>query len=358
MSAFSDADEFFMRRAISVARQNLGATGSNPSVGCVLVKDGTIIAEAATSPSGRPHAERNALNIAGEAARGATAYVTLEPCSHHGKTPPCASGLIEAGIARVVVAVDDPDIRVSGRGYEMLRHAGVTVETGLLQDEAKRGLIAYLNRQVKKRPYVILKLAVSADGKIGIRGQRQVKITGPEAKAFTYLQRAESDAILVGIGTALNDDPELTVRLPGLEDRSPIRIILDEQLRLPLASKLVQSARTVPVIVVSASPDQSRQSSLQDHGVEVLKSDSLDQLLLELGSRGISQLFVEGGALVAKSFLQAGLVDRIVLLEGRVTVGEAGLETPLARQDISDEFQLIEEHPPGLDRCYIYERPF
>lgn len=358
MSNFSAADHQFMARAIDVARSNLGATGSNPSVGCVLVKDGHIIAEAATSPSGRPHAERNALNIAGEKARGATAYVTLEPCSHFGKTPPCANGLIDAGIARVVVAVDDPDVRVSGRGYEMLRQAGIQVETGLLQDKAKRGLIGYLNRQVKKRPYVILKLALSADGKIGRKGKGQVTITGPDAKQFTYQQRAESDAILVGIGTALADDPELTVRLSGLEDRSPIRIILDEQLRLPLGSKLVQSAASVPVISVSSKPDALRAKALQDARVEVVTADGLDALLQVLGARGVSQLFVEGGASVAASFIKAGLVDRIILLQGNITIGRDGLESPLDRQNIPAEFQLIEERQFGPDQCYIYERPF
>jgi diaminohydroxyphosphoribosylaminopyrimidine deaminase/5-amino-6-(5-phosphoribosylamino)uracil reductase len=357
MDSFSAADQTFMARAIDVARQNLGATGSNPSVGCVLVKDGVVLAEAATSLSGRPHAERNALNIAGEAARGATAYVTLEPCSHHGKTPPCAGGLIEAGIARVVVAVDDPDIRVSGRGYQMLRDAGIAVETGLLRNEAKRGLIGYLNRQVKKRPYVILKLAVSTDGMIGRKGEGQVAITGPEAKQFTYQQRAESDAILVGIGTALADDPELTVRIAGSEDRSPIRIILDEQLRLLLGSKLVQSAGQVPVIVVSSKPDRDRAEALRAAGVEVLELAGLEALLDELGARGISQLFVEGGASVAKSFVDAHLVDRVILLQGQGVIGETGVETPINRQNIPTEFQLIEESLLGTDQCSIYERP-
>jgi diaminohydroxyphosphoribosylaminopyrimidine deaminase/5-amino-6-(5-phosphoribosylamino)uracil reductase len=358
MSDFSAADEAFMARAIAVARKNMGATASNPSVGCVLVKDGIILAEAATSPSGRPHAERNAINLAGDAARGATAYVTLEPCSHHGKTPPCANGLIEAGITRVVVAVDDPDTRVSGRGYQMLSDAGITVETGLLRNEAKRGLIGYLTRQVKKHPYVILKLAVSADGMIGIEGRGQVKITGPEAKQFTYVQRAESDAILVGIGTALNDDPELTVRIDGLEDRSPIRIILDEQLRLPLTSKLVQSASTVPVIVVSSNPDATRANAMAEAGVEVLALEGLGALLDELGQRGISQLFVEGGAKVAKSFLDQKLVDRLYLLQGEVTIGNDGVESPLNRQNIPAEFDVIDESPLGADRCFTYERPF
>uniref|UniRef100_UPI003EBE1479 bifunctional diaminohydroxyphosphoribosylaminopyrimidine deaminase/5-amino-6-(5-phosphoribosylamino)uracil reductase RibD n=1 Tax=Agrobacterium leguminum TaxID=2792015 RepID=UPI003EBE1479 len=247
-------DERFMARAIEVSLRHQGQTLTNPSVGCVLVKDGKIIAEAVTAIGGRPHAERQALEIAGEAARGATAYVTLEPCSHWGKTPPCANALVEYGVARVVVAVDDPDERVSGRGYTILRDAGIVVETGLLRDEGKRALAGYLTRQVKKRPHVILKLAVSADGMIGRKGEGQVGITGPEARHAVHQLRARCDCILVGIRTAIADDPELTVRIAGLEDRSPVRIVLDRQFELPLTSKLVKTVREVPVIIAALPP--------------------------------------------------------------------------------------------------------
>ncbi|CUX29898.1 bifunctional diaminohydroxyphosphoribosylaminopyrimidine deaminase/5-amino-6-(5-phosphoribosylamino)uracil reductase RibD [Agrobacterium deltaense] len=247
-------DERFMARAIEVSLRHQGQTLTNPSVGCVLVKDGKIIAEAVTAIGGRPHAERQALEIAGEAARGAAAYVTLEPCSHWGKTPPCANALVEYGVARVVVAVDDPDERVSGRGYTILRDAGIVVETGLLRDEGKRALAGYLTRQVKKRPHVILKLAVSADGMIGRKGEGQVAITGPEARHAVHQLRARCDCILVGIRTAIADDPELTVRIAGLEDRSPVRIVLDRQFELPLTSKLVKTVREVPVIIAALPP--------------------------------------------------------------------------------------------------------
>lgn len=244
-------DERFMAAALRLARRNLGLTSTNPSVGCIIVNEGTIVGRAVTAPGGRPHAETQALAEAGEQARGATAYVTLEPCSHHGKTPPCADALIASGIARVVVSILDPDERVAGRGVVMLRDAGIAVDIGTLHEEGRRVLEAYLMRQRKKRPHVTLKLAVSADGMIGRRGEGQVRISGAVARAQVQILRAETDAILVGIGTAVADDPQLTVRLPGLEERSPIRIVLDRRLDLPLDSKLVRTARDVPLIVVA-----------------------------------------------------------------------------------------------------------
>ncbi len=249
MSASPD-DAQFMQEAIRLGLLHLGQTSTNPSVGCVVVRDGKIVGRGTTAVGGRPHAEPQALAEAGELARGATAYVTLEPCSHHGKTPPCADALIASGVSRVVISVTDPDERVSGRGIAMLRDAGITVETGLLENEGRHSLAAYLTRQTKNRPYVILKLAVSQDGMIGRMGEGQIAITGPEARAEVQQLRAETDAILVGIGTAVADDPELTVRIPGLEGRSPVRVVLDPLLELPLTSKLVRTARQVPVIVV------------------------------------------------------------------------------------------------------------
>ncbi|MFK0204427.1 bifunctional diaminohydroxyphosphoribosylaminopyrimidine deaminase/5-amino-6-(5-phosphoribosylamino)uracil reductase RibD [Agrobacterium sp. NPDC090283] len=407
-------DERFMARAIEVSLRHQGQTLTNPSVGCVLVKDGQIIAEAVTAIGGRPHAERQALEIAGEAARGATAYVTLEPCSHWGKTPPCANALVEYGVARVVVAVDDPDERVSGRGYTILRDAGIVVETGLLRAEGKRALAGYLTRQMKKRPHVILKLAISADGMIGRKGEGQVAITGPEARHAVHELRARCDCILVGIRTAIADDPELTVRLAGLEERSPVRIVLDRQFELPLTSKLVRSAREVPVVVAAlppsalpgispsrgeidgasvlpastvregepgslfergdsplpisplegempgraegGNPDHRRQR-LTDAGVEILEAPSLENLLQILAESGMSELLVEGGAFAAKSFLEAGLVDRIMLFESPVVIGEGGIETPLRRADITGDYALVSEIAYGPDRCFDYERP-
>ncbi|MBB2675685.1 UNVERIFIED_ORG: diaminohydroxyphosphoribosylaminopyrimidine deaminase/5-amino-6-(5-phosphoribosylamino)uracil reductase [Rhizobium esperanzae] len=245
-------DESFMAAAIRLSRRHLGRTATNPSVGCLIVKDGVVVGQAVTALGGRPHAEPQALAEAGELARGATVYVTLEPCSHHGKTPPCAEALIAYGVARVVISVTDPDPRVSGRGISMLREAGIEVDAGVLEAEGRRSLAGYLTRQTKNRPYVTLKLAVSADGMIGRKGEGQVAITGPEARAEVQALRAETDAILVGIGTAISDDPLLTVRTPGLEAQSPIRIVLDPSLALPLTSKLVATARDVPVILVAS----------------------------------------------------------------------------------------------------------
>ncbi|RAL97389.1 bifunctional diaminohydroxyphosphoribosylaminopyrimidine deaminase/5-amino-6-(5-phosphoribosylamino)uracil reductase RibD [Agrobacterium sp. MS2] len=407
-------DERFMARAIEVSLRHQGQTLTNPSVGCVLVKDGQIIAEAVTAIGGRPHAERQALELAGETARGATAYVTLEPCSHWGKTPPCANALVEYGVARVVVAVDDPDERVSGRGYQILRDAGIVVETGLLRAEAQRALAGYLTRQVKKRPHVILKLAVSADGMIGRQGEGQIAITGPESRHAVHQLRARCDCILVGIRTAIADDPELTVRIAGLENRSPVRIVLDRQFELPLTSKLVRTAREVPVMVAALPPSalpgispsrgeidgallrpastagegasraqfdradsplpispvegempgraeggnlDLRRQLLTNAGVEILEAPTLENLLHILAESGMSELLVEGGAFAAKSFLEAGLVDRIMLFESPVVIGKGGIVTPLSRADIKGDYALISETAYGPDRCFNYERP-
>lgn len=360
---FSADDERFMARAIEISLAHTGLTETNPSVGCVLVKNGEIIAEAVTSVGGRPHAERNALDIAGEAARGATAYVTLEPCSHWGRTPPCANALVDFGISRVVVAVDDPDERVSGRGYQILRDAGLVVETGLLQRESERALAGYLTRKIKKRPHVILKLAVSADGMIGRTGKGQVAITGPQSRHAVHELRARCDAILVGIRTAIADDPELTVRITGQEHRSPVRIVLDRRLELPFGSKLAKTAKDTPVVVVEmpgaveGSDLDGRRSALAAAGVETLQVHDIEDLLLTLGARGMSELLVEGGAVAAKAFLEAGLVDRVLLFESPVTIGEGGIESPVLRADIPEEFVFVSETAYGLDRCFEYERP-
>ncbi len=299
MSAEAD-DRRFMAAAIRLALWHLGQTSTNPSVGCLIVKDGVIVGRGVTAPGGRPHAETQALGDAGDKARGATAYVTLEPCSHFGRTPPCANAIVAAGIARVVISVLDPDPRVSGRGVKILEDAGIEVVTGMLEDEGRRALAAYLTRQTKNRPQVILKLAISSDGMIGRKGDGQIAITGPVSRAQVHVLRAQTDAILVGIGTALADDPVLTVRQTGLEDLSPIRIVLDRRLELPTTSKMVRSARDIPVIVVEGQGHDAdrqveldaRRAALQFAGVEVLEAGDLDCLLFALASRGISSLLV------------------------------------------------------------------
>ncbi|QFY59693.1 bifunctional diaminohydroxyphosphoribosylaminopyrimidine deaminase/5-amino-6-(5-phosphoribosylamino)uracil reductase RibD [Rhizobium grahamii] len=367
MSASED-DARFMQEAIRLGLLHLGQTSTNPSVGCVVVRDGQIVGRGTTAVGGRPHAEPQALAEAGDWAFGATAYVTLEPCSHHGKTPPCANALIASGVARVVISVTDPDPRVSGRGISMLRDAGIEVEAGLLEEEGKRSLAAYLTRQTKNRPYVILKLAVSADGMIGRKGGGQIAITGPLARAEVQKLRAETDAILVGIGTAIADDPLLTVRIPGLEDRSPIRIVLDEDLQLPLDSKLVSTARQVPVIVIAREPPRfdnsedkaflARRQALDEAGVEVVQSDPSrpEELLPALASRGISSVLVEGGARTAKLFLDAGYVDRILLYQGPGMIGQGGIESPVTKTDMPSGFLHRGTSIFGDDRLDEYER--
>ena len=351
-----------MREAIRIGLTHLGQTATNPSVGCVIVADGEIIGEAVTAAGGRPHAETQALAKAGERARGATAYVTLEPCSHFGKTPPCANALVDAGIARVVVALTDPDPRVSGRGLQRLEDAGVLVETGILRDEARRALSGYLTRQIKGRAQVVLKLAVSADGMLGRPGE-EVAITGREVRTEVHRLRAESDAVLIGIGTALADDPDLTVRIEGLERRSPLRIVLDRGLRLSPQSRLAVSARQVPVMVVT-EPDREaadagfgeRRRLLEEAGVEVVEAVDLASLLRQLALRGLSSVMVEGGATVASAFLSAGLVDRIDLYTSARQIGPGGIESPLTAADIPDGFVLLDEKLVGEDCLRRYER--
>lgn len=363
MSVEAD-DRRFMAAAIRLGRSHLGQTSTNPSVGCVIVQNGAIVGAAVTARSGRPHAETQALANAGENARGATAYVTLEPCSHFGKTPPCASALISAGVARVVVAVTDPDPRVSGRGLAMLRDAGIDVVTGVLRTEAARGLSAYLTRHIHKRAQVILKLAVSRDGMIGQRHAGQVAITGPIARAQVQLLRAETDAILVGIGTAKADNPELTVRLKGMEHLSPLRVILDRRLELPLSSRMVATAQQVSTLCACCNPSDfvcdeafgAREAVLNERGVEVVNIADLADLLSHLATRGISSVMVEGGAEVAHAFLAANLVDRIHLYQGAGEIGADGLASPLTSANIPSRFRHVRSAQFGADQFDEYER--
>lgn len=349
-------DERFMREAIALSLIHVGRTGPNPSVGCVIVKNGEVVGRGVTALGGRPHAEPQALAEAGDKARGATAYVTLEPCSHHGKTPPCANAIIAAGIARVVVAVADPDPRVSGQGLKMLADADIEVTIGVLQRDARRAMSGYLTRQTKGRPQVILKLAVSADGMLGRKGAGQIAITGPEARADVHRLRAESDAILVGIGTALADDPELTVRLPGLETASPLRVVLDKRAELPAGSKLAEGAHTVPVLVAVDHGAKGNRAALAEAGVEIVELVGVEELLSALAQRGISTLMVEGGARVASDLLARGLVDRVYLYTGTTVVGEDGIPSPITSTRMAPGFALVEERTLGADRLQIFDR--
>ncbi|RFC65642.1 bifunctional diaminohydroxyphosphoribosylaminopyrimidine deaminase/5-amino-6-(5-phosphoribosylamino)uracil reductase RibD [Mesorhizobium denitrificans] len=352
-----------MAAAIRFSRRHLSLTGTNPSVGTLIVRDGVIVGRGVTALGGRPHAEPQAIEEAGELARGATAYVTLEPCAHHGRTPPCANALVAAGVARVVGAANDPDERVSGKGYAILRAAGVEVTERVLADEAADLMSGYLVRSVRKRPEVILKLALSSDGMIGKRGAGQVSITGPVARAQVHLMRAECDAVLVGVGTAIADDPDLTVRLSGLQSRSPSRIVLDPSLRLPVSATLVQTANSVPTYLTpDQNADQSRRETLGSLGVRFLASEmhegriALPELLEDLAGQGMSRIFVEGGADTARAFLMDDLVDRIILFRGPDAIGSEGILSPLDENNIPQGFEMKRKEHFGADLCREWVR--
>lgn len=327
------ADRRHMRAALALAGRGLGTTWPNPSVGCVIVRDGAVIGRGFTQPGGRPHAETVALAQAGAAARGAAAYVSLEPCSHHGKTPPCADALVEAGIARVVVACEDPDPRVSGAGLRRLRTAGIAVETNVCAEEAWELNRGFFDRVLHGRPLVTLKVASTLDGRIATHGGESQWITGETARRLGHGLRARNDAIMVGINTALADDPELTCRLPGLEGRSPVRIVVDSRLRLPLTSKLVRTAGTVPTWIVTRSDhDRSRAAVLADCGAVVVpvRADAaglpdMTMALSELAGRGLTRVLVEGGATLAATLLRAGLIARIEWFRAAGVIGGDGI---------------------------------
>ncbi len=354
----------FMDAAIRLARRHKGLTGTNPSVGALIVRDGTIVGRGVTALGGRPHAEPQALAQAGEDARGATAYVTLEPCAHHGRTPPCAESLVSAGVARVVVAATDPDARVSGKGFAILRKAGIAVVPGILVEKAANDLAGYLNRSAKKRPEITLKLALSADGMIGRRGEGQIAISGPVSRAQSHILRAQTDVILIGVETALADDPVLNCRLPGLEQRSPVRVVLDSGLRLPLSSKLVRSADSQPLWIAcgeEAAPE--RRYELKAAGCRILATEAYDcrialpELMDDLAAQGIASVLVEGGASIARSFFEEKLVDRLIIVRSPLEIGAAdgvavaGLETHIA-----EEFKILRQARYGDDAYSEYVR--
>ncbi len=361
------ADQRFMQLALALGRRGLGRTWPNPAVGAVVVKDGIIVGRGWTQPGGRPHAEPEALKRAGEAARGATLYVTLEPCSHFGKSRPCVDAVIASGIARVVSAIEDPNPEVAGQGHAKLRAAGITVDVSLGAAEAAHDHAGHFRRIRDKRPHVILKLAVSADDKIGAAGHKPVAITGEAAKTRVHLLRAQCDAILVGIGTVLADDPVLTCRLPGMEARSPVRVVLDRALRLPGTSKLMHSARQTPLwVVTSQLAEAPAIAKLGAAGAEVIRVATLSAridpatVLFALAENGITRLMVEGGSRVASSFVAAGLVDEIWLLRGPNAVGPDGIPAldalPLSALTGSPAFKTRASETLDRDTLTIYER--
>jgi diaminohydroxyphosphoribosylaminopyrimidine deaminase / 5-amino-6-(5-phosphoribosylamino)uracil reductase len=364
-----DADRRFVQLALTLGRRGQGRTWPNPAVGAVVVKDGIIVGRGWTQPGGRPHAEPEALTRAGDAARGATLYATLEPCSHFGKSPPCADAIIAAGITRVVSAIEDPNPEVAGQGHARLRAAGIAVDVGLGAAEAAHDHAGHFRRIRDKRPHVILKLAVSADDKIGAVGHKPVAITGEAARTRVHLLRAQCDAILVGIGTVLADDPLLTCRLPGMEARSPARVVLDRSLRIPGTSRLVHSARQTPLWVVTSNLSEAPAAvKLGAAGAQVIRvaatasPPGLDLLavLHALAEKGITRLLVEGGSRVAASFVAADLVDEVWLLRGRDEVGADGVAALDALQltsiTRSPAFKVRASETLQHDTLTIYER--
>jgi diaminohydroxyphosphoribosylaminopyrimidine deaminase/5-amino-6-(5-phosphoribosylamino)uracil reductase len=364
------ADQRFMQLALALGRRGQGRTWPNPAVGAVIVKDGVIVGRGWTQPGGRPHAEVEALQRAGEAARGATLYVTLEPCSHHGKSPPCADAVISAGIARVVSAIEDPNPEVAGQGHARLRAAGIVVDVGLSAQEAAHDHAGHFRRIRDKRPHVILKLAVSADDKIAAAGHKPVAITGDAARSRVHLLRAQCDAILVGIGTVLSDDPLLTCRLPGMEAQSPVRVVLDRALRLPGTSRLVHSARETPLWVMTSNVSEAPAAmKLGAAGAQVIRVATttapppgldLTAVLHVLAEKGITRLLVEGGSRVASSFVAAGLADEVWLLRGPDPVGADGIAAldalPLSAITQSPGLRVRASESLERDTLTIYER--
>jgi diaminohydroxyphosphoribosylaminopyrimidine deaminase / 5-amino-6-(5-phosphoribosylamino)uracil reductase len=370
-AAIDAADARFMALALALGRRGLGRTWPNPAVGAVVVQPeangGQIVGRGWTSPGGRPHAETQALDRAGAAARGATLYVTLEPCSHYGKTPPCADAIVAAGIARVVSAIEDPNPQVAGAGHRRLAAAGIEVAVGIGAAEARHAHAGHIRRMREGRPEVLLKLAVSADGKAGRAGRRPAAITGEPARQRVHLMRAMSDAVLTGIGTVTSDDPLLTCRLPGMANRSPVRVVLDSKLRLSVSTQLVATAREMPVWVVTGETAKvAREQALRGRGLEVLRVAEaqggldLSAVLELLAERGITRLMAETGPILAAALLRADLVDEAALLRAPEPIGPDGIAAleglPLEALTGSPRLALVGTERAGDDTIELFAR--
>ncbi|MAU41695.1 MAG: riboflavin biosynthesis protein RibD [Kordiimonas sp.] len=359
-----------MKAALALAYRGLGRVWPNPAVGCVIVdRKGHVVSRGWTQPGGRPHAEQIALDAAGDKAAGATVYVTLEPCAHHGVTPPCAQALIDAHVGRVVVAIMDPDPRVAGRGLDMLKAAGITVELGIGADEARKLNAGFLTKVSQQRPYVILKAATSIDGLIATGTGQSKWITGPSARKMAHYFRGQVDAILVGSATVLADDPALTCRLEGMEDRSPVKIVLDTALKLSTDCQLLKTAGDVPVWIVTTQPEtHPKAQAFISVGAEIvfLEKTSEDlqidigELLTALAARGITRLMVEGGSHVNASFLQQRVVDRLLWFRAPLIIGGDGLNAIQACGvkilDQAHRFSQVTYRPLEDGQLEIYER--
>ena len=324
-----------MRSALTLARRGLGVAWPNPAVGCILVRQDLgdrVVGRGWTQPGGRPHAETKALGRAGSLAQGATAYVTLEPCDHEGETPPCTQALIAAGIVRAVMAFEDPDPRVSGKGIKRLQEAGIDTATGLCGDEARFLNAGFIMRVTQGRPLFTLKTATTLDGRVATAKGQSKWITGALARTFAHGLRADHDAIMIGIGTALTDEPALTCRLPGMEEKSPLRIIVDSQLRLPPGSSLAKTAKEIPTWVITApGPDKDKKKALEAQGIQVIEAEKadngrpdLDWVAAELGRRGLTRVIVESGGELAAALVKRDLIDRLAWFRSPKLIGDDG----------------------------------
>jgi len=356
-----------MRAALALARRGLGNAWPNPAVGCVLVRHGQVVGRGWTQPGGRPHAEAEALRRAGWQARGATAYVTLEPCSHHGRTPPCCDALLAAGIARVVVAMRDPDPRVNGRGLERLRAAGIVVEEGLCEDEARALNAGFFRRIEAGLPMVTLKLATTLDGRIATASGESRWITGPVARREVHAMRARHDAVLVGSGTVLADDPDLTCRIPGMERMPVLRVVADARLRTPTSARLVTTASRLPTCIFTAPGHRPAElapyiaAGVAVQTVPAAPEGGLDlrALLAALAQRGVTRVLAEGGAGLAAGLLRAGLVDRIAWFHAPAVMGAEGhpatADLHLAALAAMPRFRRVAVRELGPDLLTEYE---
>lgn len=355
------ADIAFMRVALGLARRGLGRVWPNPAVGCLIVRDGRVVGRGHTSDGGRPHAETIALTMAGEAARGATAYVTLEPCAHTGQSPPCTEALIAAGIDRVVIGVEDPDPRVDGRGIAALRDAGITVETGCLAEAAVALNRGFLTRINTGRPMVTLKLATSLDGRIATGSGESRWITGPRARAEVHLMRAQSDAVMVGAGTVRSDDPRLDVRDIGIADGAPVRIVVSGALSLPRESRIAETAGDMPLWLChdpEAEPNRREVwSGLGATLIEVpFQTDGqldLSALMQRLGDRGLTRVLCEGGGRLAAALIDDDLVDEIVVYTAGLVLGSEAIPgigpLDIDALQLAPRFRLLDSAQIGAD---------
>lgn len=367
-----------MSAALRLARRGLGQVWPNPAVGCVLVRSGggepggrgLVVGRGWTQRGGRPHGEAEAIRRAGDLAHGATAYISLEPCNHHGRTPPCTEALLDAGVARAVIAAEDPDPRVRGAGVARLRAGGVDVVEGVMEPAARALNEGFFLRVERGRPLITLKLATTLDGRLATSSGESQWITGEVARAAAHALRASHDAIMVGSGTATIDDPSLTCRLPGMADASPVRIVVDGRLRMSLTSQLVRTAQDVPTwLVTRRTGDRSRKTAFRDAGVEVIELDEgevseqapLDAVLAELGRRGLTRVLVEGGSHLAASLVQQDLIDRLVWVHAPAVMGGDGLPAlqPIGVGRMAElrRFRRVSVRRVGEDVLETYGRP-